>query len=155
MLLGVPSPEGAGRPPWDYSCCCWKYYILIYNYCCQPPCAVTSPAAAGALLFHFSCSGCSQAPGPKPIFYNNNNLALADCSPNVTNIMVSAPVGQKTYIFQMYFNNFHLSQISSILHRSARCMKHMLSRTCRFGVVQNATFSKCILNMSLVAAIWL
>ena len=119
----------------------------IYNYCCAPPCAVGLPAAAGALLFHFSCSGCSQALGPKPVFYNNKILALAGCSPNVTNIMVSAPVGQKCFIFPMFFNNSHLSRISSILHRSARCMKHMLSRTCRFGAVQNATFFQCILTI--------
>ena len=62
---------------------------------------------------------------------------FVDGSQNVTNIMVSAPTGQKCFIFPMYFNNLHLSLISSILHRSARCMKHMLSRTCRFWVVKN------------------
>ena len=51
--------------------------------------------------------------------------------------------------FPIDFNNFHLSPISSILHRSARCMKHMFSRTCRFGVVKNATCSYCILTISL------
>ena len=64
-------------------------------------------------------------------------------------LILFEPVCQKSLIFLMDFNNFHLSQISSILHRSARCMKHMLSRTCRFWVVKNAIYFQRFLSISL------
>ena len=136
------SPRGWKRigPPWDYCCCCWRYYILIYNYCCNPQCPPTSPTAVGITFFHFYCSSPSQGLPARMLFYNNKILPLADCSPNVTFSIVSAPVGQKTYIFPMNFNNFYLGQISSILHRSDRCMKPMVWRTRWFVAVKNAIY---------------
>ena len=85
-----------------------KLLYLIYNYCCAPLCAVGLPAAAGARFFHFYCCGSHQGVPPQIVVYNNKIQALANCSPNFTNIMVSAPVWQKTYIFQMNFTNLTL-----------------------------------------------
>ena len=61
----------------------------------------------------------------------------AACSPNVTFSNTSAPACQKSYIFQMNFNDFYLAVISLILHRCSRVMNPMVSCTCGFCVAQN------------------
>ena len=138
MLLGVPSPDEAGGPPLRLV----LNSIITYIYCCcagypVPPCIsagithVAPIVLINALIFLVPA---------EPVVVVHLLVVAAGCSPNVTNIMVSAPACQKCFIFPMDFNNFHFSPISLILHRSARCMNPMLSRTCRFGVVKNATY---------------
>ena len=79
----------------------------MYNYWRRPQPASASPAAAGALLFHFSCSHCSEGSPAKTPLYNNKILALAGCSPNVAKQTVSAPDGRKCLIFNV-FDQFSL-----------------------------------------------
>ena len=74
-----------------------------------------------------------------------------DCLPNVTFSIVSAPVCQKTYIFQANFNNSCLGPISSILHRCARVMFPMVWRTRRFVAVRNAIYYQRFLTIPLLA----
>ena len=49
----------------------------------------------------------------------------------------------------MNFNNFYLRLISSILHRSARCMIPVVPRTGRFGGAKNDTNSKRVFTSPL------
>ena len=76
-------------------------------------------------------------------------LVAAWCSPNVTFSTISAPVGQKCFIFPMDFNNSYLRPISSILHRCARSMIPMVWRTCRFCAFKNETSFQRISTISL------
>ena len=71
------------------------------------------------------------------------------CSPNVTFSTVLAPACQENHIFPTNFNNFCLSQISSILHRYARNTFPMVWRTCRFVAVKNAVYYQRFLTISL------
>ena len=54
--------------------------------------------------------------------------------------------------FRMDFNNFHLSPISSFLHRSARSTIPAVARTCRFCGVKNDTNFQRILTIPLFVA---
>ena len=127
-------------------------YILIYNYCCNPPCATPSPTVVGTPFFHFYCSHCSQGSTPKPALYNNKILPPADCAPEPTKQMVLEPFCQKYHIFPTNFNNSYLKPISSILHRSARCMIPVVARTCRICGVKNDTNFQRILTIPLFVA---
>ena len=58
-------------------------------------------------------------------------------------------LARKYTYFQCFFNNSYLTLISSILHRSARCMISMVSRTCRFVATRNALYFQCVLTILL------
>ena len=86
---------------------------------------------------------------PEPVVVVHLPVVVAGCSPNVTFSIISAPVGQKCFIFPMDFNNSYLRLISSILDRSARCMIPVVPRTCRFCGAKNDTNSQRILTILL------
>ena len=81
-------------------------------------------------------------------------VVAAGCSPNVMFSTISAPVGQKCFIFPMDFNNSYLRPISSILDRCARIMFSMVWRTCRFGAFKHDTYFKRISTLSLYLDMW-
>ena len=58
---------------------------------------------SGGIVFSFFLFSLQRGRGSNTCFYNNKILAPAGCSPNVTNIMVSAPVGPEMDIFPMCF----------------------------------------------------
>ena len=98
-----------------------------------------------ALEFHES---------PQRVVAPHLPVVAAGCSPNVTFSTISAPVGQKCFIFPMDFNNSYLRQISSILDRCARIMFSMVWRTCRFCAFKNDTYFQRISTISLYHDLW-
>ena len=114
----------------NHCCCCCILYILIYNVVVVISQCIPLFPSRNNILSIMLINASKNNTRPEWAYCCPPVCWFVDGSQNVTNIMVSAPAGQKCFIFLMYFNNLHLSPISSILHRSARCMKHMLSRTC-------------------------
>ena len=79
---------------------------------------------------------------PEPVAVVHLLFLPSDCSQNITFSIVSAPVCQKTYIFQTNFNNSCLGPISLVLHRCARITFPMVWRTRRFLLFFN-NFTFC------------
>ena len=65
--------------------------------------------------------------------------------------MVFDAVRWEMHIFLMLFNNSCYESISSILHRSARCMIPMVSRTCPFDATRKNLYFRCFLTIMAFA----